>query len=46
MKNSPGLQLGERVHVDDELYWRADGTSFDVEYWSHPQILGGLFVLL
>ena len=24
------------THVDDEVLWRADGTSFPVEYWSHP----------
>ncbi|HYQ72282.1 MAG TPA: PAS domain S-box protein, partial [Gammaproteobacteria bacterium] len=23
-------------HVDDEVFWRRDGTSFPVEYWSHP----------
>jgi PAS domain S-box-containing protein len=23
-------------HVDDEVLWRADGTSFPAEYWSHP----------
>ncbi len=23
-------------HVDDEVLWRSDGTSFDAEYWSHP----------
>jgi len=27
------------THHDDEFLWRADGTSFPVEYWSHPQIL-------
>jgi len=27
---------GESSHVDDEVVWRADGTSFPVEYWSHP----------
>jgi diguanylate cyclase (GGDEF)-like protein len=25
--------------VDDEVYWRADGTFFNVEYYSHPQIV-------
>ncbi len=30
---------GENSHVDDEVLWRADGTSFPVEYWSYPQIL-------
>ena len=24
------------MHVDDEVVWRADGTSIPVEYWSHP----------
>jgi len=23
-------------HVDNEVHWRADGSSFPVEYWSHP----------
>jgi PAS domain S-box-containing protein len=27
---------GEGSHVDDEIVWRADGTSFPVEYWSFP----------
>ncbi len=24
------------IHIDDEVFWRADGSSFPVEYWSHP----------
>lgn len=32
---------GEGAHVDDELFWRADGTSFEVEYYSFPQIRNG-----
>jgi len=24
------------AHVDDEVIWRRDGTSFPAEYWSHP----------
>jgi len=27
---------GKGTHVDDEVLWRADGTSFPVEYWSNP----------
>jgi len=23
-------------HNDSEVFWRADGSSFPVEYWSHP----------
>jgi formate hydrogenlyase transcriptional activator len=26
------------VHVDDDVFWRKDGSSFMVEYWSHPLI--------
>ncbi|HEY6000936.1 MAG TPA: ATP-binding protein [bacterium] len=29
------------VHVADEVFWRADGTSFPVEYWSHPVVQDG-----
>lgn len=32
---------GEGSHVEDEVFWRADGTSFDVEYHSYPQIKNG-----
>ena len=31
-------------HVDNELFWRADGTSFQVDCWKRP-ILRGDFVL-
>lgn len=24
------------VHLEDEVFWRADGTSFQAEYWSYP----------
>jgi two-component system, LuxR family, sensor kinase FixL len=27
---------GEGVHVDDEVLWRRDGTSFAAEYWAFP----------
>ncbi|MBP3954499.1 response regulator [Gemmata sp. G18] len=30
------LQMGQGAHADDEVFWRADGTSFPVEYWSNP----------
>ena len=36
-----GLCKGEGVHRDDEVYWRKDGTSFPVEYWSHPIVRDG-----
>jgi sigma-B regulation protein RsbU (phosphoserine phosphatase) len=26
----------EGTHVDDEVLWRKDGTSFAAEYWSYP----------
>jgi formate hydrogenlyase transcriptional activator len=36
-----GFQKGEDVHRDDEIYWRRDGTSFPVEYWSHLVVREG-----
>ncbi|HEY6011054.1 MAG TPA: PAS domain S-box protein [Nitrospirota bacterium] len=31
-------QLNQKVHVDNEVFWRKDGTSFPVEYWSYPVV--------
>src|SRR5271168_4755222 len=36
-----GFQKNEDVHRDDEVYWRKDGTSFPVEYWSHIVVREG-----
>lgn len=30
------FERGDGVHMSDEVFWRADGTSFPVEYWSYP----------
>lgn len=27
---------GQGAHVDDEVLWKKDGTSFPAEYWSYP----------
>lgn len=35
------IEQGIGTHADNEVFWRADGTSFDVEYYSYPQIRGG-----
>ncbi|MFA7003813.1 MAG: PAS domain S-box protein [Verrucomicrobiia bacterium] len=32
---------GNGSHASDQVYWRADGTCFPVEYWSHPIWRGG-----
>ncbi|HZW24903.1 MAG TPA: EAL domain-containing protein [Gallionella sp.] len=31
----------QEIRVDDEVFWRKDGTSFPVEYWSHPIVKDG-----
>ncbi len=31
-----GFESGIGTHVDDEVFWHQDGSSFPVEYWSHP----------
>ncbi len=35
------FRVGAQVHIDDDIFWRADGTSLDVEYWSYPMIRQG-----
>ncbi|MFA6922302.1 MAG: EAL domain-containing protein [Gallionella sp.] len=32
----------QAVHVDDEVFWRRDGTAVAVEYWSHPIVKNGV----
>lgn len=32
------------THVDNEMFWRADGTCFAAEYWSHPMRRDGALV--
>jgi PAS domain S-box-containing protein len=32
------------IHLEDEVFWRADGTSFQVEYWSYPVRKAGKLV--
>lgn len=34
-------QEGLATHIDDEVHWRADGSSFPVEYRSHPMYRNG-----
>jgi PAS domain S-box-containing protein len=45
------FKKGKGVHVDDEVLWRADGTSFPAEYWSYPifhddQVTGSVMTFL
>ena len=34
------FRAGEGAHVDDEVLWRRNGTSFPAEYWAYPQRKG------
>jgi PAS domain S-box-containing protein len=41
----------EGIHVDDEVLWRANGTAFPAEYWSHPilrndEVIGAVVTFL
>lgn len=38
------LRSGKGVKVDNEVFWRMDGTCFDVEYNSYPQFKDGKIV--
>jgi diguanylate cyclase (GGDEF)-like protein/PAS domain S-box-containing protein len=35
------FRLNKGTHVDSEVLWRKDGTSFPAEYWSHPLLRDG-----
>ncbi|HVW30706.1 MAG TPA: chemotaxis protein CheB [Polyangiaceae bacterium] len=39
-----GSREGRNVHADDHAFSRADGTTFPVEFWSHPVSVGGKLV--
>jgi len=36
------LRKGEKVRVDDEVYWHADGHAIPVMYATHPMLLDGV----
>jgi len=36
------FRVGRETHVDDEVFWRKDGKSIRVEYWSHPIVDAGI----
>ena len=36
-----GFLENRGVHIDDDIFWRKDGSSFPVEYWSHPLVKEG-----
>src|SRR5687767_2321004 len=36
-----GFHENRGVHVEDDIFWRKDGTNFPVEYWSHPLVRDG-----
>ena len=38
------IRQGSAAHADDNVFWKADGTNFRVEYWSHPISAGGKIV--
>ncbi|NOZ46037.1 MAG: PAS domain S-box protein, partial [Chlorobi bacterium] len=38
------LKTGKGVHVIDEVFWKADETYFNVEYWSFPKKIDGKLI--
>ncbi len=34
----PRAHMRVKRHVENEVFWRKDGTAMPVEYWSHPVI--------
>jgi len=48
---SEGIIRGEAIHVDEEVLWRADGSSFYAECWAYPmkkrgEIIGTIVTFL
>ena len=37
-KSHQAYKLRQSVHIDDEVFWRPDGTYLSVEYWTSPII--------
>jgi len=35
------IRQNRETHIDDEVLWRRDGTSFPAEYWSYPIVNRG-----
>lgn len=38
------IMQGACVHANDEVFWKADGTCIDVEYYSYPQLKDGILI--
>jgi formate hydrogenlyase transcriptional activator len=36
-----GFHENRGVHIADDIFWKKDGTTFPVEYWSHPLVRDG-----
>ena len=36
-----GFHENRGVYIDDDIFWKKDGTNFPVEYWSHPMVRAG-----
>ena len=39
-----GFRENLGVHIDNDIFWKKDGNSFPVEYWSHPLVREGTTV--
>ncbi|MBI5005803.1 MAG: PAS domain S-box protein [Nitrosomonadales bacterium] len=35
------MREGRSFHIDDEVFWRKDGSSFPASYWSYPVMQDG-----
>lgn len=38
------LETGEKVHQERDVFWKADGTFFEVSYYSYPQWKDGRLI--
>ncbi len=42
--NMVAMRSGKTAHLEDELLWRADGTSFPAECWCNPMMRDGRLI--
>jgi len=41
---SQAIKNGKGIHIDDEVLWYSNGSSFHAEYWSVPQYKDGKII--
>lgn len=38
------VKSGAGIHIEDEVFWKADGQAIPVEYWAYPVLRNGVII--